>query len=322
MDNIYDNAFTHVLRADFSDVDEMCAAVKNWNLDFAPLDEIRGDSHIGQIILSHVGGLNFAHARFSTNLEQRGAAPVDAITFVVMEDSMQRQLWWRGCDTDNRDILAYPVNCELHCLSPSDFNVHTISVPVETCLAICEANKIGVSSLADMPEVFRPAPAFMQEMRIALRLLKMENAAPGTSEARTIAELLVCAWIQAHMPKVRRRPEARIRSLAMRRVLERFEDADWIDLTPGELCSHARVSERTLQYAFRERFGTTPAKYLKARRLAAVRSVLKKPKGWAEGVGAVAERYNFWHVGQFAADYRRAFGELPSETLADSAGGR
>jgi len=29
----------------------------------------------------------------------------------------------------------------------------------------------------------------------------------------------------------------------------------------------------------------------------------------------VANAWGFWHMGQFARDYRRLFGELPSDTL-------
>ncbi|MCK5375915.1 MAG: helix-turn-helix domain-containing protein, partial [Acidobacteria bacterium] len=29
----------------------------------------------------------------------------------------------------------------------------------------------------------------------------------------------------------------------------------------------------------------------------------------------VANNWGFWHMGQFAADYRKMFGELPSQTL-------
>lgn len=315
MDNISDSTFTPVLRAEFFDVDEMCATVQSWNLDFEPLETIVGKTTVGSILQSNVAGMEIGHARLSINLEQHGAAPVGAITFVVMETTMQRPLWWRGQDADCGDILAYPANSEVYCLSPNDFDIHTISVPVDICQAICEANKINIASLTNMPEIFRPNPTLLNNLRHALRLLQMENAAPGTAEAKIIAEMLVCAWARAHMPKVHRRPKTRVRSLAMVRIMECFVDADWVDLTPAALCSYAQVSERTLQYAFRERFGMTPAKYLKARRLAAVRSALKNTDLLATGVGAVAEQFNFWHVGQFAADYRRAFGELPSETL-------
>jgi AraC family ethanolamine operon transcriptional activator len=32
-------------------------------------------------------------------------------------------------------------------------------------------------------------------------------------------------------------------------------------------------------------------------------------------VHEVAQRWGFWHTGEFAADYCRLFGELPSQTL-------
>jgi len=35
-------------------------------------------------------------------------------------------------------------------------------------------------------------------------------------------------------------------------------------------------------------------------------------------VADVANRHGFWHMGQFAKDYRKTFGELPSETLKRS----
>ncbi|MEO1130540.1 MAG: helix-turn-helix domain-containing protein, partial [Planctomycetota bacterium] len=33
-------------------------------------------------------------------------------------------------------------------------------------------------------------------------------------------------------------------------------------------------------------------------------------------IADVAGAHGFWHMGQFAADYRRMFGERPSETVA------
>jgi len=75
------------------------------------------------------------------------------------------------------------------------------------------------------------------------------------------------------------------------------------------------VSERTLHYAFREVRGLTPMAYFKAVRLNAVRQELKTAAAdWAT-VREIAQRWGFWHPGEFAAAYRRLFGELPSQTL-------
>ena len=34
-----------------------------------------------------------------------------------------------------------------------------------------------------------------------------------------------------------------------------------------------------------------------------------------ETITDIAKRWGFWHMGQFAADYKKQFGELPSETV-------
>jgi len=45
------------------------------------------------------------------------------------------------------------------------------------------------------------------------------------------------------------------------------------------------------------------------------RRELRRADSSLASVSDVAERYGFWHLSQFAADYRWLFGELPSETL-------
>jgi len=58
----------------------------------------------------------------------------------------------------------------------------------------------------------------------------------------------------------------------------------------------------------------TPKQYLQATRLGCVRKELCR-NGSAVKITDVAAEWSFWHMGKFAADYRRQFGELPSETL-------
>lgn len=85
-------------------------------------------------------------------------------------------------------------------------------------------------------------------------------------------------------------------------------------LTVADLAQVAHVSERTLFAAFRREYGTTPARWLRSFRLERAREGLL---GGAHtpNVTALALAHGFGHVGRFAADYRRAYGESPSETL-------
>jgi AraC family ethanolamine operon transcriptional activator len=86
-------------------------------------------------------------------------------------------------------------------------------------------------------------------------------------------------------------------------------------LSMFDLCREVGVSERTLDYAFRELRGLSPMAYVKACRLNAVRQELKAAAAGRASVHEIAQRWGFWHTGEFAADYRRLFGELPSQTL-------
>ena len=83
-------------------------------------------------------------------------------------------------------------------------------------------------------------------------------------------------------------------------------------LTVQQICGAIGVSERTLQYAFQEQLGVTPKQYLQSVRLGGVRRDLRGSEPSIK-IADVANRWGFWHLGQFAADYCRQFGELPSE---------
>ena len=86
-------------------------------------------------------------------------------------------------------------------------------------------------------------------------------------------------------------------------------------VTVHELCAQLGSSPRALQDCFRKHLGLSPKTYLKAQKLNEARRELRRADSACASVSDVAVRYGFWHLSQFAADYRWLFGELPSETL-------
>jgi AraC family ethanolamine operon transcriptional activator len=83
-----------------------------------------------------------------------------------------------------------------------------------------------------------------------------------------------------------------------------------------ELCQALSVSTGTLMEAFHRTLGISPHRYLKLRRLNLVRAALMRQGAGPKLVKSIALSHGFWHLGQFAHDYREHFGEAPSETMA------
>ena len=116
-----------------------------------------------------------------------------------------------------------------------------------------------------------------------------------------------------------RRPESALSVRSRDRILEQarawIADVHAEGHTVADLCRDIGVGERTVRRAFLEHYGVTPHDYLKARRLNHVHRELLRSDPTRTRVNTVANRWDFWHMGQLASDYRRFFGELPSETL-------
>ena len=83
----------------------------------------------------------------------------------------------------------------------------------------------------------------------------------------------------------------------------------------SDLCRVTAVSERALEYAFKQTLGLSPVAFLARLRLHRVRHALQTQTRGAKTVSAVALDWGFWHFGEFSRAYKACFGELPSETL-------
>lgn len=91
-------------------------------------------------------------------------------------------------------------------------------------------------------------------------------------------------------------------------------DAPVLDVDLSEVARRSGYSLRSLQLVFRRAVGTTPGRWLTNIRLNGVLRELIAPTEDCR-IGEVATRWGFQHLPRFAEQYRRAFGELPSETL-------
>jgi len=108
---------------------------------------------------------------------------------------------------------------------------------------------------------------------------------------------------------------AKTRSRALKDALGVITERSHEAITLTEVEKLSGSSGLTLRYAFEEAFSLSPKQYLQAHRLNQVQRQLLRSPSEKTVITDIANAWGFWHMGQFAADYRRMFGELPSATL-------
>jgi transcriptional regulator GlxA family with amidase domain len=81
------------------------------------------------------------------------------------------------------------------------------------------------------------------------------------------------------------------------------------------LCRTLEVSERTLRKAFHRIHGLPPCRHLRLLRLSRARWALLSADYGLTTVTEIAMCFGFVELGRFSVEYRKVFGESPSQTL-------
>jgi AraC family ethanolamine operon transcriptional activator len=219
-------------------------------------------------------------------------------------------------------MIIYRPGSEIDGASRPGFEVATVSIAREAFEAACRAaSRPDLIDIANRYDLVTPHPTvlarFLTAMRLTARLAAeaslRKDVEPAVVDSLSVLPSLALETLASSRPAPAQRTHpGRTRALcrAFDYICEHREEP----ITVQSLCEAAEVSERTLQYMFRERFDVTPKQFVMSHRLNSVRRELRR-FGSSVKISDIANRWGFWHMGQFAKDYKRQFGELPSGTL-------
>jgi len=211
-------------------------------------------------------------------------------------------------------MLVFPRNPELYSISSGGFHIYTYSVREEVLLEKgialgCESIEAFLDSGIEVVSLSEQRVRELQ--RACLEVLHPQSkpsagwSVVGMLEG-DLAELLVEAIIES-VPLRIERELTLLRSSGLRAAMDLDRDHQNHPLTVADICREAGVKARTLQYAFQEEYGMLTQ--------AVVEILFAESDPEENKVSDVANKWGVWHMGQFAQDYRRTFGELPSDTL-------
>ena len=130
-------------------------------------------------------------------------------------------------------------------------------------------------------------------------------------------QFMMCRLLLSHPNNYSQALQIRERSLTprdLRRAIDYMEANLDAPITIADIAEASRIAGRTLFQYFRDFRGTSPMRYLRDARFEKVRDALRRAQP-GESVSQVATRWGFCHFGRFAGEYRKRFGESPSQTL-------
>jgi AraC-like DNA-binding protein len=313
------DAAIHAAQLSCNSFDEFAEATSGWALDWRQLDRGPLSARLLQVATPSVLVTQFL---FNRKFHQRGASPPGMRTFGIV-GAHSSPVEWNGREGTKNQIEVFPATDEYECVSHPKFRGDGVSIHEDRIRSVAETLGMPdpLERMQEGPCFVESSPRRMEALRRSLTGLYTVVAkhvdVPVTEATCSDVEFeihstLIAALATSHN-SVSRSPHQTLRSRALRLALAYIKDHADEAPTVTDICRASGASYQTLNYAFLERFGVAPKQYLKAVRLDGVRKDVRRigPQGV---ISDIANRWGFWHMGQFAADYRRQFGELPSET--------
>ncbi|MBP0021485.1 MAG: helix-turn-helix domain-containing protein [Cyanobacteria bacterium SBLK] len=221
------------------------------------------------------------------------------------------------------DLSGFDMQREVHFITPPEGIMAHIFVPTQlfqTCASQLQRDDLGDRFLATnyatlLPDRMGQLKAYLQE------LFRVVQHKPGWLQqphiAKLVAEDFVPLLVRSIPLQGKAKPALKLFRRAPLVVRAEKEMTNCLEqpLTLKELARRLGSSSSALSYGFKDIFGMSSMRYLKVRRLNAVRRYLKAGDPGRHTVETFANQFGFWNSGHFAKDYKTLFGELPSETL-------
>ena len=301
------------------DPQEHAGQLSGWEQHY---EQISCGAFRSRLVEIDLAGIHIFEETLEQAVFQTGRCGADVIALGVFSQ-LSGEARWHGMSVGLDDVLFLDSRSELLLSTPKHSTLYAVDVPVAVIEPWCEQTPLSVR---DSAHRLAATPLHnlvaAQRLREGLRavigelLLRPEETVPANVSGRLRDEfvMLVADLLQGE-PHPREKASAGKAKEVVRRARAYALERRDAPPTLLELCRHTHVSPRTLQYCFQSVLGESPASCMKMLRLNGARSELKRP-GASDRVSEVAANWGFWHLSQFAADYRRMFGELPSATRA------
>ena len=308
-----------VFNNSFVTFDHFEQATKGWDLSIKKLDKGIYKGSLLQIISKKV---IITDVNIGNTLELNGSPVLGYKSFGVPKINVA-PFFWRYNNLSDKTIQIYSPGSELFMINKYEMGAIDVAIEEGHFNKLCSELKYdNVQNIILKNEFVKCDLNLLRKLqnRLAHVSVMVKNMEPKDysllqNEVNYEIPILLIKTLASVNP-IQKNTNPFARTKAIKKLIELVKEYPYEYHSLSDLSNATNVSERTLQYSFKEKFGISPTRFIKNLKLNIIYRALKKNSAKGFAISDIANQYGFWHMGQFAKDYKLMFGELPSETLS------
>jgi len=247
------------------------------------------------------------HGEYNLKLIAEGALSPNTVTLMIIHrtDEIGKMC---GMDLQGGNLIILPVHADAEFTIPQHTSWTAINVPK------AHLEKYGFT--VDTTQLFTlNQNSFYQFNQAYLRL--EQQLAEGKESQEVLQDMILSHFIQS-VESLENRLDLRYSDGYLMALNVRDYIIDHVEepLQMYKLCQLTNKSVRTIERTFKQVFNITVRAYHSSYRLSLVRQTLIHNKNIS--VSNVALKYGYFHLSRFSNNYKKLFGELPSQTLRET----
>ena len=299
----------------FASIDEM-AETTGFDLDFCQLEAGEPIVETKATILPATISSEFY---FNKAFHQRGLAPDGYLSFGILQGKSLFR--WMGKEIDSNFLFDFNARCGFEIKSEGPFSAKSIHVNIDRLYEAADTDNVDLSSLGKIDYALPNSidPIKLHHLQDAIQNLeklvsRLGHQPQGKADIETIEDAVYRNLAHCLDSSQQSNSISHSNRLAiLRRSIDFIHTHHREVITITDICRACATTSRTLERVFREELGVAPKKYISLVKLWGARKDLCQ-NNQEKSIRDIAISWGFWHMGQFARDYKIHFGESPSQT--------
>jgi AraC-like DNA-binding protein len=306
----------------FTESDHLSATVRHLDLELVH----RGSGPFrGQLYSGSLGETMVQFIHLDQPTISRATNAPDRLAVLIQLRGAEPCIW-NGYESQGSSVFTYGPGHEHFGVEPKDFECAFVSIPlkrIDLLLERCHEATVG-RLRTGCHHLQAPAVSFIEMEKRLTQLQAVIDSKPTLLTHAAIRQMFEHS-LEESLVSIIQKTEQRLLSQdsidrqtsgqIIRRTEQFLESHPDQPIHLMQLCSAIGVSPALLGHAFHELLNIEPKRYLRLYRLHCVRKILLTSDPSETSVEFVARNWGFWGRLHFEAEYRRTFGELPSQTL-------